>query len=489
MIWFKHNKLLLLVFAVLLSCKPPTNDKSGAVSAQNNPIDASPIQRDLEKIKTIGKLTAIVDNSSTSYFLYKGKPMGFEYELLQLLASELQLDLEINITTDIDKTFEKLNKGEGDIIAYNLTVTKERAKKVRFTNHHSESRQVLVQRKPVGWRHLKLHEIERQLIRNPIDLIGKEVYVRKGSSFVSRLHHLSEEIGGDILIVEDYGEVETEALIEKVANGEIDFTIADDFIATVNKVNHPNLDVATAISFPQKIAWAVRKNAPELQSSINQWLLALKKRPDYNLLYKKYFENFKASRQRSKSAYSTINGSKISAYDELIKERANSIGWDWRLLSSLVFQESRFDPKAKSWAGALGLMQLIPETAQSYGAKDPLDAKQSIEAGTKYINWLNDFWLDRVPDKKERIKFILASYNIGQGHILDAYRLAEKYGENQHQWKGSVEKYLLLKSSPKYFNDPVVKSGYCIGRETVNYVDEILKRYQSYSQLLNEPTS
>ncbi len=487
--WLKKANIAFLILAVLVSCKPSSNDKRGELSPlQTEPVQA-PVEKDFSSIKSKGKITAIVDNSSTSYFIYKGKPMGFEYELLELLASELGLDLEINITTDIDKTFEKLNNGEGDIIAYNLTVTKERSKKVLFTNHHSESRQVLVQRKPKNWRQLKLHQIEKLLLRNPIDLIGKEVYVRKSSAFVSRLHHLSEEIGGDIVIVEDYGEVETEALIEKVANGEIEYTIADDFIAKINKVNYPNLDVKTPISFPQKIAWAVRKNAPDLQTAINNWLQKLKQKPDYNLLYKKYFENYKASYQRAQSEYSTINGSRISAYDELVKEAAAVIAWDWKLLSSLIFQESRFDPKAKSWAGAVGIMQLIPETAASFGVKDPFNPRQSINAGTKYIKWLDEFWRQRIPEQGERIKFILASYNIGQGHILDAYRLAEKYGQDQRRWDNHVEKYLLLKSNPKYFNDPVVKSGYCIGRETVNYVNEVMKRYQSYSQLLTDANS
>jgi len=475
------SKAFMLIF-LMVSLIFLTTCKQASEAHKDKKSYSKPIDFDFAKIKERGKLIAIVDNSSTSYFLYKGQAMGFEYDLLKMLAKELDLDLELNITTDLEEAFEKLNKGEGDIIAFNLTITKDRAKKVLFTDEHSTGRQILVQRKPNNWRKVKQHITEKKLIRNPIDLLGKEVYVRKGSAFIERLHNLSDEIGGDIIIVEDKGEVSTEELIEKVADAEIDYTIADEDVAKVNAWYYPNIDVKTAVSLPQRIAWAVRKNAPELQAAINIWLKKVKRTPNYNIAYKKYFKNSRGSYRRAFSDYSSINSNNISIYDDYIKVGAEKIGWDWVLLSSLIYQESKFDPKAKSWAGAVGLMQLVPTTAEAYGAKDPTNPKQSIAAGVKYIKWLDKLWSKRVRSKEERIKFILASYNIGQGHILDAYRLSKKYNEDYETWEVAA-KYLQLKSKPKYFKDPVVTSGYAIGRETVNYVKQVMQRYQEYSQL------
>ncbi|MDN5201523.1 transporter substrate-binding domain-containing protein [Fulvivirgaceae bacterium BMA10] len=473
--------LLLFVSICLLGCRKTSNE-SGS-QTDKKAIVQEAVDYDLSEISKRGKIIAIVDNNTTSYFLYKGKAMGYEYELLKMLADELNLELELNITTDIDDTFSKLNEGEGDIIAFNLAVTKERAKRVNFTTHHSTSRQVLIQRKPIGWREMKKHQIEQALIRDPIELIGKEVYVRKSSSYAHRLQNLSEEIGGDIIIVEEFGNMKTEELVRKVSDGEIDYTVADEDVAMVNASYHPNIDVKTAISFPQRIAWAVRRNSPELLNAINQWIADVKRKPDYNVIYNRYFKSNKAHVARVKSEFSSIGGNHISIYDSLIREGATKIGWDWKLLAAQIYQESRFDPKAKSWAGAIGLMQLIPETGSIYGAIDLESPQENIDAGTNYLEWLSKLWLSRVKDKQERIKFILASFNVGQGHVMDAQRLAEKYGSDPERWDDNVEKYLLLKSDPKYFSDPVVGSGYCRGLEPVKYVREILHRYTQYNQL------
>lgn len=438
---------------------------------------------DLKEIKERGSLKAIVDNSSTGYFIYRGQPMGYEYELMARFARSMDLRLEIVVVNGLEKAFESLNSGEGDIIAFNLTVTRERKKLVAFTHHHSLQHQVLVQRKPEGWRKLKRHELEQSLIRDPIDLIGKEVTVRKNSAFVSRLHNLSDELGDDIVIIEDYEEVQTEELIRKVNDGDIDFTVADENIAKVSATYLPDIDVKTPISFSQQIAWAVRLSSPDLLESTNQWIEKMKKNSDYYVIYKKYYNNPKKSVIRATSEYSSISGSKLSPYDDMIKKGAEQLEWDWLLLASQMYQESKFNSDAVSWAGAKGLMQLMPPTAEQYGVKDAFNPSQNFTGGVKHIKWLQNLWQDKVKDPDERLKFILASYNIGQGHILDARRLAVKYGENPEVWEDSVEKYLLKKSDPKYYKDPIVKSGYCRGLEPVKYVREILERYQQYQQV------
>ncbi len=132
-------------------------------------------------------------------------------------------------------------------------------------------------------------------------------------------------------------------------------------------------------------------------------------------------------------------------------------------------------------------MQLLPSTGELYGVTNMVDPEQSLKAGAEYLHWLDGIWAKYVPDVEERRKFVLASYNAGQGHVLDARRLARKYGKNPERWE-DVAQFLLLKSQPEYYDDPVVKSGYCRGTEPVNYVREILHRYDRYRQLMHEGT-
>jgi len=479
------NTLLYVIsfvlFAGFCGCKKSGFDQ--VANQKDNSLLEIISDIDLNKIKERGYITAIMDNSSTGLFLYKGRPMGYEYELLSLYAETLGIDLRFEIIPDLEEGFKKLNSGQGDILAYNLTITKARKEQIAFTHYHNLVRQVLVQRKPTNWRKIKLHEIEKFLIRNPVELIGKEIYVRKSSSYVSRLKNLSDEIGGDILIIQGFSDIETEGMIRKVAEGEIDYTVADEDVALVNARYYPILDVKTPISFPQQIAWGVRKNADTLQSSLNTWIYKMRKTPEYYAIYDKYFRSTKASKTRMKSEFFSIDGERISPYDSLIKQAASEIGWDWRLLAAQISKESKFDPKAKSWAGALGLMQLLPMNAKEYGVKNINNPAQNIMGGKKHIRWLQGEWKKVIADTLERQKFVLASYNVGLGHVQDAVRLSIKYGQDTLLWDENVAEFILKKKESRYFNDPVVKYGYCRGEEPVEYVADILSLYQQYQQM------
>jgi membrane-bound lytic murein transglycosylase F len=171
-------------------------------------------------------------------------------------------------------------------------------------------------------------------------------------------------------------------------------------------------------------------------------------------------------------------------YDEIIQENAQTLGWDWRLLAALVYKESRFDTTALSYAGAQGLLQLMPVTLERFGVTNPNDPVESLKGGVKYLQYLDKFWLERVPETNERIKFILASYTIGQGHVEDAWRLTLKYRKNTQSWQ-EVSNFLNLKSDPKYYRDPVVKSGYAKGHIAVKYVRDVLALFQSYKDLVD----
>ena len=463
------SKILLILLLIIFSCN--TLDKNKLTSPEVN--------FDLKEIQQRGYLTALVDNNSFSYFIYKGRSMGYEYELLNLLAKELKVDLKIKVISGVEKAIEQLNSGEGDILAFPLTITKERTQYVSFSQPLFNSYQVLVQRKPESWRSLTRDQTEKKLIRNASDLIGKEVHVIKSSSFSERLKHLSEEIGGDIIIKEDSAGAESESLIKRVVQGEIEYTVADHPIAVVNAAYYPNLDVGTILSLPQQIAWSVRKNSPQLLKSINNWLAKIKKESTFMVIYNRYFKSPRTSLLRIKSDYSSIGGSKISPYDDLIKKGSEKLGWDWRLLAAVIYQESKFRNDDESWAGARGLMQLMPETAKQFGASNPDDPRQSIKAGVNYLKYLDTYWAKTVRDQDERLKFVLASYNAGLSHVIDARELTGKYKKNPTVWS-DVEFYLQQKSNPEYYRDPVVVAGYCKCEEPVNYVKNVLERYEEY---------
>lgn len=439
----------------------------------------------LERIQERGKIIAVTDFNSTNYFIYRGEPMGYQYELLKLLADHLDVKLEVVVENDVDRNFEMLLEKECDIIAINLTKTKERSKIIDFTIPHSQTRQVLVQRKPQNWRELTKDELDSKLIRNQLELANKVIYVQKGTSYAERLKNLSDEIGDHIIIIEK-ADLEVEQLIELVASGEIDYTVADENIAMVNKTYYPVLDIETAISFPQSLAWGVRKEDDSLKLAIDNWLKDFKNTLDYALIYNKYFKSPRSAKI-IESEYYTITSGIVSAYDDYIKEYSKIIDWDWRLIASLIYQESRFKSNVKSWAGAYGLMQLMPTTARRFGVNKSSPPEKNIKAGIQFIKWLDKRFENRgITDEEEKIKFILASYNVGLGHILDARRLAEKYGKNPDIWENNVDEFILKKSNPEYYHDPVVKYGYCRGSETYQYVYQILERYEHYKNILAE---
>ncbi|MCH7771779.1 MAG: transporter substrate-binding domain-containing protein [Bacteroidetes bacterium] len=445
-------------------------------------------KKDVEtkKIRTNNKLVALTGFNAYSYFIYKGAPMGYEFELLSLFAKHIGVELEIKVVKNMNKIISKLEKGYGDIIAANLTVTRERLERVNFTEYNILTTQVLIQRKPDGWENMKsVREIEKHLIRNPLDLIGKKIHVRKNSSFYTRLQSLSDEIGGDIEIMEAPGDFETELLISLVARGDIDYTIADENVAKVNLHYFPNIDASTEISLPQQIAWAVNKKSPDLLDALNEWILEFRRTKLYAVIYHKYFKNHRIQTQRVESDYFAVSTGKISKYDHIIKMYSYDINWDWRLIASLVYQESNFNPDALSWAGAFGLMQLMPTTASLYGVDSMSTVAQNVKAGTKHIRWLDNYWVNIIPDERERIKFVLASYNVGLGHVIDARNLAIKYSKNPNVWDNNVDNFLLKKSRERYYNDEVVKHGYCRGEEPYRYVREILSRYHHYKNVIS----
>jgi membrane-bound lytic murein transglycosylase F len=314
------------------------------------------------------------------------------------------------------------------------------------------------------------------------DSLGEDtVVVRKGAVYTKQLVQLKDSLnlGFSILEVPEHEEI----LLDRIAEMEVKWTVAEKTVAQTNATYYDDLQLGLDVSKEGPVTWAIRSTSTDLLQLINAWLVDNKEVFIYRT-YAKYFLNSKNQYDRSTSAYSSLGGNQISVFDELIQENAKSLGWDWRLLAALVYKESRFDTSALSYAGAQGLLQLMPVTLERFGVTNPNDPAESLGGGVRYLQYLDKFWLERVPETNERIKFILASYNIGQGHVEDAWRLTLKYRKNTQSWK-DVSYFLNLKSDPKYYRDPVVKSGYAKGHTAVNYVRDVLALFQSYKALVD----
>jgi membrane-bound lytic murein transglycosylase F len=377
-----------------------------------------------------------------------------------------------------------LKAGEVDLLAMGLTVTQLRKDEIRFTESIDSTRQVLVQRKPHKWQTMSFSSLESKLIRKYTGLANKTIYVQKGSSHAELLNQLSEGMNQPVNVVEV--PFEEEVLIQLVDKGEINYTVCDENLASVNATYFPEIDIATPLCNSQRLAWGLRKtNSEQLSNELDQWIVNFRKTQTFALLYSKYFKNSR-SNAIVKSDYYSLSTGKVSQWDDLIKKYSETINWDWRLLASLICQESRFMPDVISRVGAFGLMQIMPETGKHFGIDITSSPADNIKAGAMYINWLYKIFDPKIADKNERTKFILAAYNAGPGHVLDAMKLAEKNGMDPQKWDDNVAVWILKKSEPQYYNDIVVKNGYFKGKESVAFVMEVLERFEHYKNFIPE---
>ncbi len=412
---------IILLFAFISGCRPKAEE-------------TVPTREDLPDISATKELRVLTLYSSTSYFLYRGEEMGYEFELARRFALSQGLHIKVIVAENISKLVEMLENGEGDIVAYTLPVTNELRQRLIYCGEEIITQQVLVQQR----------NNKEQIIKDVTELIGKDIYVEHNSKFDDRITHLDEELGGGINIHKiDKDTVTNEDLIGMVATGEIPYTLADDNIARLNKTYYNNININLKISFPQRSSWAVRKNSPLLAEAVDKWFDENHNSTEYKSILKRYFENSK--RPYTKKILSLSKG-QISIYDPLFKKYAKELDWDWRLLASQAYQESQFDTTAVSWAGAQGLMQLMPSTAKAYGLeiekiKNP---EANLKAAIESMKTLNKSFL-KIENRDERIKFILAAYNSGIGHIYDAMALAKKYNKNPLFCYKIVSDFFLLK--------------------------------------------
>lgn len=433
---------------------------------------------DLDSIMKRGKIIALTDFNSTDYFIYKGEPMGFTYEMLNAFAAHLGLDLEIVTENNPEKALEILQSGNADIIAMGLPVNSMFEKAV-FTEAIDATRKVLVKRK--DGRNLRNRAKYRDQMREQLGLGKAAIYVPSGHMDYQSLMSVASSLGDTISILDV--PYEPEKLIRYVAEGIIDYTVCDENLALVNSTYYPEIDIETPVGPQNEIAWAVRNNTDSLLTELNNWISTYKQTGEFALLYAEYFRNSRSG-IIIKSDYYAINTGKISGYDEMIRKYSARSDWDWRLIASIICQESRFNPSVESGAGAYGLMQIMPSTAESLGINATVSPDSNIIAGIRYLDFLHRIFDEKVSDEEERIKFILASYNAGPGHVLDAIKLAAKNGMDPQKWDGNVEFWLLKKSQKEHYTDSVVRNGYFKGVESVNFVAEVMDRYNHYRNVI-----
>ncbi len=405
--------------------------------------------------------------SPQSYFIYREEKMGYDYDLIMRLAAEKGFHVELIVANNMTSLIEKLDSGVIDLIAYDIPITAEYRNRVLPCGYENITSQVLVQPK----------KAKGERITDVTQLVGRDVYVEKDSKYQYRLNNLNDELGGGIKIHPiSRDTLITEDLIAMVSEGSIPLTIVDSDIARLNKTYYNDLDITLKVSFPQRASWGVNPSAPWIADSIDSWLSqAAPKRTQAQLL-KRYFE---LSKNETSSFKIDFSKGRISPYDALFKKYAKDIDWDWRLLAAQGFAESRFDTTVVSWAGARGIMQIMPGTARAYGLSMDLIAnpEENIKTATRIIRDLNKSLSSRVKDPEERKKFIVAAYNSGIAHIYDAIALAKKYGKDPQKWNDNVADALLMKSKPEYYNDSVCKYGYFRGRQTTAYVAKVFDFY------------
>lgn len=449
--------MILSSFLILNTCK---NDHS---SFNNS------IKYDLNEIKERGRLIAVTSFNSVDYFIYKGRPMGFQLDLLLDYAEYSGLQLEIKACTDIKEAYRMLMNGECDVIAMDLLQNESHQKLINYTHTIRNSDFVLVQNTAN----------KENFISNLKQLDGKRIYVPRYSGSAEILMAIEEKEKIDI----DIHQVRktNEELITKVAENDIDYTISDRGVSIVNKKNYSNIDNSMAVSDFYNFTWATRKQSELLKSALNQWIDIAKKTSRYSHIYANYFTNNR-TQNIVKSDYYVVSTGKLSMYDDNIKTYSNQLDWDWRLLASLIYSESKFNNQSRSCRGAYGLMQIMPITATHFGYDTIISPDYNLKVGVKLLKQLEKVFINQIPDKDERLKFVLASYNIGLGHILDARRLAEKYGKNPNNWD-DVLSFLLKKSDKQFYSDPVVQHGRCVGKQTSKYVDNVLSIYMHYRNI------
>ncbi len=420
----------------------------------------------LDRIRSTGKLRLITADALNTYSYYEGKPTGFEYDLALEFARYLNVELDV-VTPGWNNMFAYLDQDKGDFIAAGLTITKKRLEHAAFS---------------IPYMTIQQRIVHHNLIfgpKNIEDLQFRTIHIRRGTSYHSRLEKLKTSGIDFNYILHD--NIATQELIAMVNRREIRFTIADSNIALLNQRYYPDIRIGIPIQEKESMAWAVRKDDRDMIVEINRFLLHANENGILRNIIDKYYENTQDFDIYELKKFHKRIETRLPKYQKLIMAESEKYGFDWRLVAAVVYQESHFNPNAKSFTNVRGLMQVTHATAREMGITNRRNPSQSIRAG---IGYLDKMYLKfgHIEDSYQRMLFSLASYNIGYGHVQDALKIAKTKGLDPSTWQ-ALKTCLPLLSKSKYFK--TTQHGYARGWEPVQYIERIL----TYFDILKQKTT
>lgn len=407
----------------------------------------------LDNILDSGSITLITRNNTHCYYTYREQAMGFEYDLSKEFADFLGVKLNVVTVGGLNSMASLLINETGHFIAASMTDLPE-TRGISLSDGYMPIRQHLI----INRKNRKIKRIE--------NLKGKTVHIGNGTSHYNQLEILKNE--GVYLKTITSDDISEDDLIRKVAEGKIDFTIAHSNIAYFNRRYHPKAIVSLPVGEEKHLRWAVKSNSPKLLNRVNIFFEIIKKNGKFTEIYNRYYSDIGFFNYVDLNSYHKSLNKRLPLYSHIIKSAAKRYDFDWRLIAAQIYQESHFNPRARSRSNALGMMQLTSTTARSLGVTSAYNPEQNIYAGVKYLRKMYDLF-DRA-EGKDRLYIALAAYNVGQGHILDARNIARKMNLNPNKWS-SLSKTLPMLKKEKYFMK--AKYGYCRGTETVNYIKQI----------------
>jgi membrane-bound lytic murein transglycosylase F len=410
----------------------------------------------LQKIRASGKITVLTRNNAHCYYVYRGEPMGFEYDLAKAFSEYLHVELEV-VTPTWEGLTRGLEEGKGDFVAASMSITKSRLKRVDFSESYLPVQQYIILNKDDPAEKIS-------------DLAGRTVCVRRGTTYEELLKKLKSK--GLNIRIRLYDDMPTEELIRMVAEKEIEATVSDSHIALLNRRYYPEARIAFPIGKPSKLAWAVKKGEKRLLKQINNFFETIKEDGTFDRVYTEYFANVEKFDYVDLKRYYRRLETRLPRYRDSIQQAAKKYGFDWRLIAAMIYQESHFDPRARSFTGVRGLMQVTLDTAKEVGIERRLDPEQSILGGVRYLKKSYDKF-EGVPEP-DRLLMALASYNVGYRHVQDAQKIVKQQHNDPNSW-ADLKDALPLLCRRKYYKES--KFGYCRGREAVRYVNRIITYY------------
>lgn len=452
---------VLIIVLTFYSCTP-NNSKKEPITQKDTSLSSV--------IKT-KELRVIFNFNSADYYIDRATPVGFQLDLINHYCHYMNIKLKPIVRDNIGQEFISLAKNEADLIVGDLNYTPLRGFLFNFSISHSRSPLVLVKRREA--------DPSKSLVAGS----RIDVHIPSHTSYAEYIDAwaIKKGIKANIVFNNDYT---SENLLERVSLGEIDYTVVDKKVALNNARLLTNIDFSRTISPPLYQSWVFPKSSDSLRMSINVWLAAFLKTDTYKNIYTRYFNTtFHSQILQNRKSYTKSKS--ISRWDKTIKIAARKNGWDWKLYAALIYQESGFIPSSIGNGGSFGLLQLMPATGRTFGVSMNSPPEVQILKGANYVKFLEKIYKKKVKNKEQLSKFVLASYNSGPGHVIDAINLTKKYGKDPTRWDDNVEDFLRLKSVPKYYNDPIVKNGYYRGAYTVKFVDDVWDRYQHYKNFVN----